>query len=401
MIVLGTHEVAVDLLEKRSAKYSDRVHSTMAYLTGWDWALPIIPYGAWWRRSRRAFHEHFNASVIVRYRAVQLEAMGRFLRRLLESPEAFERHIKHFIASSTIRLAYGVDVDKEEDTPYLEIATAAVATFAATFVPGKYLVETFPALRFLPSWMPGAQFKRDGQAWKPRVRRLQETPWNACMSDMLFTTLMTFFLAMASYPEIQTRAQAELDAVVGTNRLPHFDDAGAAPYVVALMKECTRWRVVIPFGILHRSTEEDVYRGRRIPKGTIVVPNQWCVVPFSRALAEKGWLTNTGCARRAFTREERYYPDPEEFRPERYLKEGTCDPGVLDPGDIIFGADTEALHCCSPTSPVSACPGRDFAQAELFVVMASVLHAFTIRPARDAHGVPIPLESAMSDGALS
>ncbi|KAL1939472.1 hypothetical protein VTO73DRAFT_10028 [Trametes versicolor] len=396
LLVIGTHETALDLLEKRSAKYADKVHSTMASLAGWDWVLPIMPYGPWWRRSRKAFHEFFNPGAIVQYRPVQLECSQRILSRLVRDPQHFPEHIRHCIGSGIMRITYGIDIEKET-TPYMAIAAEAMATFAAVFVPGKYLVETFPVLRFLPSWLPGARFKREGKEWTRIVRRLRDTPWNAtaaamvrsiCLegqalaeettiardtassayaggADTLFSTTMSFFLAMASYPEVQKRAQVELDTVVGPHRLPNFDDQPSLPYIAAIIRECIRWRIVVPLGIMHHSMEDDEYRGYHIPKGTLVIPNAW-----------------------AMTRDTRHYPDPEEFKPERYLKDGKLNPEVLDPGDFGFGYGRRG------------CPGRDFSEAALFSLMSHVLHTLKIGPPLDVDGKPLPLDVGMTDGGI-
>ena len=48
---------------------------------------------------------------------------------------------------------------------------------------------------------------------------------------------MVFFLSMIMYPEVQKRAQAEIDSVVGTSQLPNFDDRKSLPYVEALLRE--------------------------------------------------------------------------------------------------------------------------------------------------------------------
>ena len=82
---------------------------------------------------------------------------------------------------------------------------------------------------------------------------------------------------MASFPEVQERARAELDAVVGQHRLPEFSDQESLPYINALVKELLRWRSVVPFGVPHCSLEDDEYRGYLIPKGSLVVSNIWCV----------------------------------------------------------------------------------------------------------------------------
>lgn len=82
---------------------------------------------------------------------------------------------------------------------------------------------------------------------------------------------------MASYPEVQKKAQAELDAVVGQHRLPEISDRDSLPYLSALTKECLRWRSVVPLAFPHRSVEDDVFRGYFIPKGTLVIANTWYV----------------------------------------------------------------------------------------------------------------------------
>jgi cytochrome P450 len=53
---------------------------------------------------------------------------------------------------------------------------------------------------------------------------------------------------MALHPEVQEKARAELDAVVGQDRLPDFDDRPNLPYVEAIAKEAARWHCVTPTG---------------------------------------------------------------------------------------------------------------------------------------------------------
>ena len=60
------------------------------------------------------------------------------------------------------------------------------------------------------------------------------------------STVQTLFLAMALYPEVQKKAQAEIDAVVGPHRLPDFEDRSSMPYINAIVKESMRWHLVLP-----------------------------------------------------------------------------------------------------------------------------------------------------------
>ena len=51
---------------------------------------------------------------------------------------------------------------------------------------------------------------------------------------------------MALYPEVQKKAQAEIDAVIGPNRLPDFHDRPSLPYINAVVKESSRWNLATP-----------------------------------------------------------------------------------------------------------------------------------------------------------
>lgn len=53
---------------------------------------------------------------------------------------------------------------------------------------------------------------------------------------------------MAMYPEVQKRAHQELDNVIGSTRLPDFDDRKSLPYIEAMLSEIFRWQPVAPLG---------------------------------------------------------------------------------------------------------------------------------------------------------
>ena len=89
------------------------------------------------------------------------------------------------------------------------------------------------------------------------------------------TALHTFILAMVLVSDVQRKAQAELDRVVGFERLPEYEDRKNLPYIDALCKEVLRWHPIIPLGIPHRVTKDDIFDGYFIPAGTIVLGNAW------------------------------------------------------------------------------------------------------------------------------
>jgi cytochrome P450 len=55
-------------------------------------------------------------------------------------------------------------------------------------------------------------------------------------------------LAMLLHPEVQVKAQAEIDEVIGRERLPDMDDRNSLPYVECVLKEVLRWQSVVPLG---------------------------------------------------------------------------------------------------------------------------------------------------------
>jgi cytochrome P450 len=133
-------------------------------------------------------------------------------------------------------------------------------------------------------------------------------------SDTTASTLLSFILAMIKYPQTLQKAQAEVDAVCGDRRSPSFDDIKDLVYLKACMNEVTiiidfdptnlirdmqtlRWRPVAAGGIPHMLTEDDVYEGYSLPKGTILFANAWSI-----------------------HRDEDEYAQPEDFIPERFIK---------------------------------------------------------------------------------
>jgi cytochrome P450 len=87
--------------------------------------------------------------------------------------------------------------------------------------------------------------------------------------------MQTFVLAMTLFPEAQQKAQEELDAIIGHGRLPNMADRPSLPYLNALYLEVLRWSPVVPLGLPHRLTDDDVYNGVLIPKGSIIIANVW------------------------------------------------------------------------------------------------------------------------------
>ena len=115
-VILSSLEVIIDLFEKRSSNYSDRNYLTMLnelyvshhfHLTGkeliknadrcrmnWSMNIAHMPYGSWWRRHRKLFHEYFHRNAVIKYQPIQRQEVQAFLRRLLVTPDNFFHHIR-------------------------------------------------------------------------------------------------------------------------------------------------------------------------------------------------------------------------------------------------------------------------------------------------------------------
>ncbi|KAE9397614.1 cytochrome P450 [Gymnopus androsaceus JB14] len=175
-------------------------------------------------------------------------------------------------------------------------------------------------------------------------------------ADTGITALRTFILAILNFPDAQREAQEELDRVIGKERLPDYDDKDSLPYITAVTYEC--FRLLYPFP--HRVDTEDIYRGYRIPKDSVVIPNVW------------GILRDPSI----------YGPNAHEFEPKRWLiktngGEWELNPEMLDPTAISFGFGRRV------------CPGKHMGLSSLWINIASLLHSFNITRAIGKDGKPI------------
>lgn len=94
-------------------------------------------------------------------------------------------------------------------------------------------------------------------------------------ADTTSSTLISFVMAMACYPEAQAKAQGQIDAAVGDERTPQWEDYDKIPYLAQIQKETIRWRCVTVTGTPHIIHEDDFYKGFRFPKGARTVQNTW------------------------------------------------------------------------------------------------------------------------------
>ncbi|KAF8877180.1 cytochrome P450 [Infundibulicybe gibba] len=382
IIVLNSYKAVNDLLNLRSAIYSSRPHAIMVReLMSWDWVLGFLPYGDQWKEGRRVFTKHFNSTKADNHQPQEVMYCRMMLSRLLDTPEDFMEHFRYMIGASILSISY---------------ATAGV--------PGAFLVDSLPILKYVPEYFPGAGFKTKAREWGNWGVKMLNVPFDAaeeaiangtaspsfvssCLSDpgerdgigrritketaaaffvvqnqnsrncllggsdTTVSAINTFILAMTCYPEAQKKAQQEIDRVIGQSRLPEFSDEHSLPYLAALIKEVLRWNPVTPLAIPHLLTQDDVYKGYHIPRDSIVIGNTW-----------------------AIAHDETEYPDPFSFKPERFLKNGQLNPDVRDPATFAFGYGRRV------------CPASHIGLSTLWIMAASILSTFDVSKAPDGKG---------------
>ncbi|XP_073670498.1 cytochrome P450 4V8 isoform X2 [Paramisgurnus dabryanus] len=146
---------------------------------------------------------------------------------------------------------------------------------------------------------------------------------------------------LGTHPEVQRKAQQELFEVFGESERPvNTEDLKKLRYLECVIKEALRLFPSVPF-FARAICEDTKINGYRVPKGANAI-----IVTY------------------ALHRDPRYFPEPEEFRPERFMPENTV--GRHPYAYIPFSAG------------LRNCIGQRFAIMEEKVILASILRSFNI-----------------------
>ncbi|KAJ3804912.1 putative monooxygenase [Lentinula aff. lateritia] len=410
MVVLSSIKIANDLLNKRSALYSDRPNLVRIVVficrSGYGKTLPISHYGDKWRAQRKMVAQEFGPGAVTKFQTMQELQARKLMQTVLSNPKQLANEVKLCIGSIILRATYGYWLTGSQD-PFLLLPLQAMENFSQAATPGTWLVDVIPILKHIPSWLPGAAFLQTAKEWtKTTIQATQEIyNWskeeiikgtslepNICASiftqhdgqlsgtdeeslmwgtssvmgggmDTNMSTIMSFFMLMILFPEIQQKAQQELSTVTGDLRLPNLSDKSDLPYIRGLITEVYRLFPAVPLGIPHCLIQDDVYNGMLLPKGTVVIANVWHMM-----------------------HDPVQFPDPEIFNPERYMGSDTEMQKVTD---VVFGFGRRR------------CPGYDFSQQTIYSIILTALATCNILPQVTPAGDPIiPLPSYTS-GAIT
>ncbi|KAJ7512087.1 cytochrome P450 [Mycena galericulata] len=417
IIVINSADIATEILEKRSGNYSSRPDIPVMHMNGWMMNMGLKGYNDEWRKDRRILHQRFRRDAAPSLYPIELAKTQELLLNLLDTPNDFTTHFKTFPTSIMMYLLYGHQISAHD--PLVEITYEALGMFSGSVVPGTLIVNVFPFLQHFPAWFPGLvalnelcarsrlllgkmqdipfyspkKHMADDNAVPSWVSELLERTGDGAvpennikalgaitLADCKFPALLDFSCAyvalqtlsalrafihmMVLHPDIQDKVQAEIDAVVGDKRLPNFDDRNSLPYIDALYRELIRFQGPAPLGIPHSLSEDDVYNGFFIPKGSTIMYNQW-----------------------AMCRDERVYPNPQEFKPERFIApDGTL---ITENFPPTYGFGRRA------------CAGRSMADASIWIAIASILAVFRISKAKDSVGNTIEVPDEYIDGLVT
>ncbi|KZT56625.1 cytochrome P450 [Calocera cornea HHB12733] len=385
VVVLNSAKVAGDVLDRLSAYSSNRP----AWIKLNDFLsqggnVVGLPAGDTWRRLRKAIHEVLNVRNVNGFRPMQAQEAAITIYYLLKCPHVnLVKHFHRTSASIVWRSMYGGEpLELNGPDPSERLEELSADAFKAA-LPGNSLVDMFPPLRHLYSRL--AWLRRPFDEWylesttifldlygsakdasalgEPCVSnnlgKLSDDygisgtmkAWTAGVvfsagQDTTATSLRFFVLALLLHPEIMLKAHAELDAIIG-DRMPTFEDRDRLPYISAIVKEVARWHPAAPSGVPHSASEDFVYEGYMIPRGTWIIDNIW-----------------------SQTRDPALYHEANTFDPSRFLDgEGRIKSGAPDSHDDWLGFGHGRRIC----------PGRDLAANSLFITFASLLWAFEFR----------------------
>ncbi|KAJ7157117.1 cytochrome P450 [Mycena filopes] len=404
IIVLNDVSYATEMFERKSRIYSGRPTLVMGgELVGWDQGPALIQPGKQWSEYRRLMAQFMGnrSKVEASYGHILAKTTHEFLRGIAHDPDAWREHARRFSGALVLAMTYGYQAKEKED-PLVKLADDALSQFSEATAPNAFAVDVFPLLRYIPEWFPGASWKKKVKpynqtledmlakpfAWvKEQMKAGVATPcfvsdhlessssnehtlkWTAVGiygggADTTTVAIHILFLALIMHPEAQRKAQEELERVLGRCVSPQLSDRSRLPYLEAVLLEILRYYTVGPVGLPHAVAEDDVHNGFFIPKGAVIIPNNWL-----------------------FYRDSNTYSAPENFSPERFIETPTH-AKERDPRDMLFGYGRRV------------CPGVHLANASIWIVFASILAFFDVSPAIE-DGKPVLPSGRFLDGVIS
>ncbi|KAG9234092.1 cytochrome P450 [Amylocarpus encephaloides] len=407
VIILNKAEDAIALLDRRGSKYSDRPRFHFFQEQGWIKSLTLFSPGPAFRKHRKMYTASFTPAKCVQYQKAQIQEAGKLARRVMDNPEDWMLQTVAYSTAVVLQIAYGIEV-KGKDDPYVKLANDVSESISTSGAVGVTMVDVLPFTRNLPNWFRLIPSLNWARSLIPVIREMHELPYEYVKSQMVNSSLSSalpfeakgfchrqstaatisiFVLAMVLSPDVQQKAHAEIDAVVGVDRLPTFADRPNLPFVEKVLQELFRWHSSVPLSncadvldildIPHIVTEDDEYKGYLIPKGKC---STYITSYDSRAFV----IANSY----AINRDECRYNNPASFNPDRYTPITEGGEGAPQPvGQFGFGR--------------RICPGQHLGEASVWAAIVTTLATLEISKARDSNGELSAPDPKFSTGLTS
>ncbi|KAI3396191.1 hypothetical protein diail_394 [Diaporthe ilicicola] len=401
-VIISSPQVAKDLMVTHGAVFSSRKEMFIKSQTVFAGrGITATPYNDRWRKHRRIASGWLSQKAVDHYTPVLDYEATDMMVALFEASDGGKNLVNpqpyagRCSLNNMLTIVFGMRTDSVND-PMVSTALRLSREFMNCTGPMSNLVDFVPLLQYLPSQMRtrgrnlhqslvdiygGLIDHIDG-----RIQSGEEVPESLAKTmlqirdmeqldhlDMAITasafmiggvettaSIMQWFSALIpAYPEIQRRAQEELDRVVGRDRLPTVADEIHLPYIHAIVKEVERCHNPFWLGTPHVASEDFTYNGKFIPKDTVVVLNTWTM-----------------------HHDEGRYHNPMEFNPDRYINDSLTaaqSSNLMDPYERdhwMFGAGRRI------------CPGMIVAEREIWLTISRLIWAFTLE---QVPGHPIDL----------
>ncbi|KAL4261486.1 cytochrome P450 family protein [Pleurotus pulmonarius] len=396
-VVLASAAAVKAILDKQGQFTGDRLKTYMGTRVLGQHFITENTDSRLWKIGRKAVRMFLDSNTALARSPTYQAEFAQFLVDILDNPKDLFAHAKRTSVSLTTSFVYGKRLtvyEGSEAEKYFE----SVQLMNDTLNPANHPpIDLLPVLQYVPArWA----------SWKGRCERVKEARnvlygglFQSCAKsatseapcsfvttmlknlDKLDMTvddarsiadafmdaggdtsavfILIFIMAVLNNPSSQTRAQAELDLLVGDDRMPTLDDLPSLPYINALIKEVHRICPVVPFGLPHQSAQDLQYKDYIIPNGTILVVNLWEIY-----------------------HDPRIFKDPDLFQPERYLNSQF---GLRE--DIKIDIDTDGFRDNLPFGAGRRiCPGESTALAIIGTNVMNLLWAFTFSKDKSGTG---------------
>ncbi|RXW15812.1 hypothetical protein EST38_g10040 [Candolleomyces aberdarensis] len=421
IVVLNTAESMTNLLEKKADIYSDRPMSWM-YNVICDRGKAIFNISSsdpHHKQYRKLLQTGLGIRAIRGYLPLIQRESRRLAQGLLQNPDDFVTHVQRNSAAVIMKVAFGYTI--RDDDPFIQVANEASKISGWATEPGRWLVDHHPIIRFIPSWFPGAGWKRQGLAWRDRLRYLAEIPHQwikeqmeagthsesftskllrpdgrercsaeeeevikwcagalyAGAGDTTVAAIISFILLMALNPEVQKKAQQEIRDAFGDALWDILEQEHHSTGNMTM----TQAPPIRRTEVRHEELQDNVDLSRisRLPYlnaimkevlrfapvGNLALPHRVTEedtygdyrIPKNATVIGNVW---------AVMHDPNMYPDPFTFAPERFIRSQFTSEIQPDPRQWAFGFGKRA------------CPGTHFAETTMLFAMFNILSQSTI-----------------------